>query len=62
MMDDHILKLYNRYSHAMNRWEMAFTANNGNTSKLERELSRKAHWAYGEWRQAEQEAIELVEG
>jgi len=51
-MDDHITKLFNRYSAAMNRWEIAFNANNGNMSKIERNLSRKAYSAYHEWKTA----------
>ena len=53
-MNDHLTKLFNRYSAAMNRWQMAFDANNGNVGKIERNLSRKAYWAYHEWKTEEE--------
>ena len=56
-IDDHLIKLFNRYNAALNRWEISFNDNNGNVSRLERQLSRKAYAAYHEWKTAEIEEV-----
>jgi hypothetical protein len=54
-MDEHLQRLFKLYCIAMNRWEVAFKENHGNLSTFERHLSKKAYWAYWEWKTAEKE-------
>jgi hypothetical protein len=51
--DEHLEKLFKKYSVAMSRWEIAFNSAGGRLTTLERELSKKAYWAYCEWKKAE---------
>ena len=45
----HLFKLEKKFRIAMHRWEIAFDAANGRMTRTEREYSRIAYAAYGEW-------------